>query len=182
MSGIERESVTVRVPASTANMGPGYDCLGMSLDIWNELIVCRATSFSMEIEGEGADFLPKDERNLVVTGIKKAFEAAGKPVPALKYVLKNSIPFARGLGSSSAAIVSGILAGLSLTGHELAVERQEELLQLAAGIEGHPDNVAPCMYGGMQLGWYSKDGRWSSEAVHVPRGMQRLRPFDLMTA
>ena len=83
----------------------------MALDIWNEMTVWRAEEFSMTIEGEGADVLPRDDRNLVVTGMRKAFEAAGKPLPTLAYHLKNGIPFARGLGSSSAAIVAGLIAG-----------------------------------------------------------------------
>lgn len=73
-------------------------------------------------------------------------------MPTLSYHLKNTIPCSRGLGSSSAAIVSGLIAGLALSGHELAVEGTEELLQLASNIEGHPDNVAPAIYGGLQLG------------------------------
>ena len=90
-------------------------------------------------------------KNLVCDGLAFAFKAAGKDVPNLKYHLKNRIPFCRGLGSSSAAIVSGLVAGLVLSGHELPVEGIESLLQLACEIEGHPDNVAPAIYGGLQL-------------------------------
>jgi len=109
--GIERNMVKVRCPATTANLGPGFDCVGMAVDIWNELTVTRSDHFEIEIEGEGADSLPKDSTNLVVTGIEAAFKAAGKPVPLLTYKLVNRIPFARGLGSSSAAIVAGLIAG-----------------------------------------------------------------------
>ena len=169
--GIARHSVTVRVPGTTANMGPGYDTIGMAVDIWNELTVERADAFSMTTEGEGADVLPNDESNLVVIGLKAAFESAGKPVPPLKYTCINRIPFARGLGSSSAAIVSGIVAGLVLAGHSMQVWGSEELLQIAAGIEGHPDNVAPAIYGGIQLGVHTGE-RWLSGRVRCPDHLQ----------
>eukprot|EP00732_Lithocolla_globosa_P004748 Lithocolla_globosa_v1_NODE_4524_length_1417_cov_15.572687.p1 type:complete len:337 gc:universal NODE_4524_length_1417_cov_15.572687:1051-41(-) len=169
----QAKSVTVQVPATTANMGPGFDSIGMALDIWNELTVEVAESFSLEITGEGEDELPRDATNLVCVGLQKAFEKAQKPVPALKYTLINRIPFARGLGSSSAAIVSGVIAGLVLAGHELQVWGKEELLQIAADIEHHPDNVAPCMYGGMQLGIFADDHRrWHSNRVNVPPNLQ----------
>jgi hypothetical protein len=130
-SSMERKSVTVRVPATSANMGPGYDSLGMAVEIWNELTVERASEYSMTIEGEGADELPtQEEGNLVCIGLKAVFEHAGKEVPPLKYTCKNVIPFARGLGSSSAAIISGILAGAILCGHTMDVRGSEELLQV----------------------------------------------------
>jgi len=167
--GIERRMVKVSVPATSANMGSGYDCVGMAVDLWNEVTVERSDKFELTCEGEGADKVPLDETNLVVVGLKKAFKAAGKPVPPLKYHLKNGIPYARGLGSSSAAIVAGLLAGLCLTGHRLEVQGKEELLQLACEIEGHPDNVAPCMYGGIQLSVYSeRDKRYKTERLPVP--------------
>ena len=169
--GIKRTSVTVRVPATSANMGPGFDCLGMALDMWSELTVERANEFSITLSGEGADQVPKDETNLFCMAVRKAFEVAGEPVPPLRYSCTNRIPFARGLGSSSAAIVAGLIAGLVLTGHKLTCWGEESLLQLAAAIEGHPDNVAPAIYGGIQLGVY--DGsRWRSERVTLPAGMQ----------
>ena len=168
---IKRTSVTVRVPATSANMGPGFDCLGMALDMWSELTVERANEFSMTLKGEGADQVPKDDTNLFCMGVKKAFEVAGEAVPPLKYTCTNRIPFARGLGSSSAAIVAGLIAGLVLTGHKLTCWGEESLLQLAAAIEGHPDNVAPAIYGGIQLGIYN-GARWQSERVTVPAGMQ----------
>mmetsp|Transcript_28474 Transcript_28474/g.34789 ORF Transcript_28474/g.34789 Transcript_28474/m.34789 type:complete len:268 (+) Transcript_28474:254-1057(+) len=169
---MERRKVTVQVPATTANMGSGYDCLGMALDMWNELTVERSSKFEIIAEGEGADDLPLDETNLVVVGLKSAFGAAGKPVPPLKYHMINKIPHGRGLGSSSAAIVAGILAGLALTGHRLEVQGKEGVLQLATEIEGHPDNVAPAMYGGIQLGLYSEEEkRWATERLSLPHGL-----------
>ncbi|KAJ1454861.1 ribosomal protein S5 domain 2-type protein [Pelagophyceae sp. CCMP2097] len=168
---IKRTAVTVRVPATSANMGPGFDCIGMALDMWSELTVERANEFSIVSEGDGADCVPQDETNLCCCGVRKAFEVAGEPVPPLKYICKNRIPYARGLGSSSAAIVAGLIAGLVLTGHRLDCWGAESLLQLAAAIEGHPDNVSPAIYGGIQLGIHNGE-RWQSERVTIPSGLQ----------
>jgi len=170
---IERKSVTVSVPATSANMGSGYDCIGMAVDIWNDLTLTRADKFSITCEGDGAEHMPRDDSNLVVQGVKRAFQAAGiEEVPPLHYHLVQRIPFARGLGSSSAAIVSGVLAGLALVGHKLDCRGKEELLQIATDIEGHPDNVAPAIYGGIQLGIFSKvENRWMTQRVRVPHGL-----------
>ncbi|CAE7784255.1 thrB [Symbiodinium sp. CCMP2592] len=97
-----RKRVTVRVPATTANMGPGFDCAGMALDVWNELTVERAPHFAMEIEGEGAHLLPRDKSNLVVKGVEAAYKFIDQEVPTLRYYTLNRIPFAKGMGSSSA--------------------------------------------------------------------------------
>ena len=175
-----RNSVTVRVPATSANLGSGFDTIGIALDMWSEISVERAEKFSMTCEGEGADELPLDETNLVCFGVKRAFEYVGEEVPPLKYHCINRIPYGRGLGSSSAAIVGGLIAGLALCGKELQVygehslsaggERAEpeELLQLACEIEGHPDNVTPAIYGGIQLGIKTGDDRWRSSRVNCP--------------
>ncbi|KNC86510.1 homoserine kinase [Sphaeroforma arctica JP610] len=146
----------------------------MAVDLWNELIVEAAEEFSMDIKGEGAEELPRDSTNLVVTGVEKAFELSGSGTPPpFKYTLINKIPFARGLGSSSAAIVAGLIAGLVLAGHELEVEGHEKLLNIAADIEGHPDNSAPCVYGGFQLGIFDNvEARWSTFRINIPSGLQ----------
>lgn len=161
--------VTVRVPATTANIGPGFDCIGFALDIWNELTVERGP-FRLEIEGEGESTLPRDARNLVVTGVLAAFKAAEVEAPELTYCCKNAIPCSSGLGSSSAAIVSGLLAGVALSGKEIA---GGELLDLAASIEGHPDNVAPAILGGFQIG-VRHDGRWFTDAVRLPSDLKAV--------
>lgn len=169
MTGTRRK-VTVRVPATTANMGPGFDCCGMALDIWNEVTVERSCTFSFEIQGEGANVLPRNNTNLVCRGLEAAFKFIGIEVPVLRYWTRNRIPFAKGLGSSSAAIVSGILAGMALAGFDLQVKGQEELLQIATEIEGHPDNVAPAIYGGFQLGVHT-GSRWWTDRCSVPHGI-----------
>ena len=182
----ERDSVTVRVPATSANMGPGFDSIGVALDMWSEITVSRASKFKFTCEGEGADALPLDETNLVVQGVKKAFEYVGQELVPLRYHCKNNIPYGRGLGSSSAAIVGGLLAGLALCGKELRVYGQdslysggtmaepEELLQLACELEGHPDNAAPALYGGIQLGIKTTDGQWRSSRVNCPADLQMV--------
>jgi homoserine kinase len=111
------------------------DTIGMAVDLWSEVTVERADRFSITAEGEGAEEMPKDETNLLVTGVKKAFEAANKEMPLLHYHVVSRVPYARGLGSSSAAIVAGIIAGLVLAGHRLPCWGSEALLQIAAGIE-----------------------------------------------
>lgn len=142
--------------------------------------------------------------NLVYKGLEAAYQAAKIDMPKLKCHCVNRIPFARGLGSSSAAIVGGIIAGLALSGHELNVwgtmkqgqwdwSKGEELLQIAANIEGHPDNVAPALYGGIQLGIHTRSpsnptgGRWLSSRVPIPEGLQLIvfvpqKPFETKTA
>jgi len=168
--------VTVRVPATSANVGPGYDCIGIAVDLWSEVTVSRVkegdtTGFEITAEGEGAEAMPKDETNYLVVGCKAAFETANKTLPPLKYHVVSRIPYARGLGSSSAAIVAGIVAGLVLAGHRLPCWGSESLLQIAAGIEGHPDNVAPVIYGGIQLGIHN-GSRWLTERISNPPGLQ----------
>jgi homoserine kinase len=116
---IERNKVVVRVPATSANLGPGFDAIGMALDMWSVFTIERSDKFEIVCEGEGSHDMPLDDTNLVCFGLAAAFKAAGKPVPTLKYHLVNGIPYARGLGSSSAAIVGGIVAGLVLAGHQV---------------------------------------------------------------
>eukprot|EP00930_Biecheleria_cincta_P052042 TRINITY_DN3726_c0_g1_i4.p1 TRINITY_DN3726_c0_g1~~TRINITY_DN3726_c0_g1_i4.p1 ORF type:complete len:413 (-),score=86.74 TRINITY_DN3726_c0_g1_i4:169-1407(-) len=158
-----RNKVIVRVPGTTANMGPGFDALGMAVDIWNEISVERASTFAITTEGEGSSRIPTEvgpngeTSHMVMRALKIAFEYAGEsPMPPVHVHCRNLVPVCSGFGSSSAAIVGGLIAGLVLAGEELRVRGHggvdpEELLQLANKIEGHPDNVAPAIYGGIQL-------------------------------
>lgn len=168
---LQRNKVIVKVPATSANLGPGFDAIGMALDMWSEYTIERSDKFEIICEGEGAWDMPLDESNLVCFGLRAAFQHAGLPVPTLKYHLVNNIPYARGLGSSSAAIVGGLVAGLVLAGHQVKAWGSEELLNMAAEIEGHPDNVAPAIYGGIQLGIHT-GVRWMTERVNLPPGLQ----------
>ena len=168
---IERRKVVVKVPATTANLGPGYDTIGMAVNMWSEYTIEKADKFEVICIGEGSHDMPLDDTNLVCFGVKAAFKVAKKTVPKLKYTLVNRIPYARGLGSSSAAIVGGLIAGLVLAGHRVPTWGSEELLNLACEIEGHPDNVAPAMYGGIQIGIHI-GARWLTERVNLPPGLQ----------
>lgn len=143
--------MTVKVPATSGNIGPGFDVLGLALDYYNELRVkvigVDASKPLIHIYGEGENSLPRDSKNLVFQVIKKVFVKAKKALPQLEIYCGNQIPLTRGMGSSSAAILSGLLAGNSLAGD---VFSKEEILTMATEIEGHPDNVAPALYGGVR--------------------------------
>ncbi len=140
-------SVTVRVPASTSNLGPGFDCLGLALGLYNELTVTRhagAGEPTVEIEGEGESSLPRGRDNLIVKAALSA--VADRFTDRLEFKAVNRIPLARGLGSSAAAVVSGLLAGNALAGSPLS---NEQVLEYASVMEGHPDNAAPALLGGL---------------------------------
>ena len=164
-----RDRVTVRVPSTTANMGPGFDCLGMALDIWNHVSV-EVGSTGIEVSGEGSDTLPTDESNLVYRGFRAALQEAGQPAPDAKLICRNEIPLGRGLGSSSAALVGGLIAGNELCRRPLD---RSTILGLAAKIEGHPDNVAPALLGGCQIGVWNDQGLVTS-TVPAPEGLRAV--------
>ncbi|KAG8460764.1 hypothetical protein KFE25_010819 [Diacronema lutheri] len=170
-AAVARERVRVRVPATSANMGPGFDCLGIALTEHNLLAVERARAFSIEIVGEGADSLPRDESNFYYRAFKLGFAAsapAGAPIPPVKLTCTNAIPPARGLGSSSACLVAGVTAGFALNGHDArSGEIRDRVFQICAEQEGHPDNVAPAIYGGLQLS-FLRDERGHFLTQRIP--------------
>ena len=138
----------VYVPATTANIGAGFDALGMALDFCLKAEVTPSTGvgeFDITIEGHGENTLPKNKEHLLYKAYCTVFEALGLPVPSLKIHIYNTIPLARGMGSSSSVIVMGIMIGHHLSGERLS---QDDLLQLAFQMEGHPDNIAPALLGG----------------------------------
>ncbi len=139
-------SLVVRVPATTANLGPGFDVLGMALGLWNEIHVEPASSLQITVYGEGEKTLPRDERNLVYQAMRALAAEVGKPLPPVSLTMHNRIPLQSGLGSSAAAVVGGLLAASALLGISPG---QEVLLRLAVKLEGHPDNVAPALLGGL---------------------------------
>jgi len=141
--------VKVRVPATSANLGPGFDVLGMALNLYN-YIEMEETDGGLEIsiEGEGKGILPADSSSIVYEIARKVFELAGYSPRGIKIKLTNSIPIARGLGSSAAALVGGAAAANALSGGRLSLE---ELINLASEMEGHPDNVVPAAVGGFTL-------------------------------
>jgi homoserine kinase len=151
-------AVRVTVPASTANLGSGFDTLGMALSLYDtvsaRIVDGAAGSASVLVEGHGAAALPTDERHLVVRIIHKALAELGFPAPALRLHCQNSIPHSRGLGSSAAAIVAGVAAAFGLAGIDLRhKENADRALQLAATQEGHADNAAASLFGGFVVAW-----------------------------
>ena len=165
-------------------MGPGFDCMGIALDIWNTVtvevgdprvehgsdVIPAKAETGFEIIGQGEGELPRDESNLVFQSIARIFEECDLPMPPLSVRCHNDIPTTRGLGSSSAALVSGLTIGNELCGSQL---ERDDLLQIAASIEGHPDNVAPAIYGGMQVA-VSHGGRVVSAPVPVPESLSAV--------
>lgn len=140
----------VRVPASTANLGPGFDALGLALALYDELEVTLAPAgLRIEVHGEGAGQVPTDERNLVARALLAACARLGCRPDGLIVRCRNSIPHSRGLGSSAAAAVAGVLAGYALAG----TAPDESALDLAAGFDGHADNVAASLLGGLVIAW-----------------------------
>ncbi|MFI0982378.1 homoserine kinase [Streptomyces sp. NPDC021093] len=147
-------AVRVRTPATSANLGPGFDAFGLSLGLYDDVVVRVADSgLHIDIAGEGADTLPRDESHLLVRSLRTAFDVLGGQPRGLEIVCANRIPHGRGLGSSSAAICAGIMAARAVTIGGDAKLDDEALLELATEIEGHPDNVAACLLGGFTLAW-----------------------------
>ncbi|MEW2428132.1 homoserine kinase [Micromonospora sp. NPDC047644] len=160
------EPVRVRVPATSANLGPGFDALGLALGLYDDVAAEVASAgVRVTVTGQGAGELPDDDRHLVVRAMRAAFDVLGAHPAGLSVECVNRIPQARGLGSSSAAIVAGVLLARALV-----VDGEQRLddagaLRLAAEIEGHPDNVAPCLLGGFTVAWSEPGG---ARAVSLP--------------
>lgn len=151
--------VRVRVPASSANLGPGFDSFGLALGLYDDVVVRVAGSgLRVDVAGAGADTVERDERNLVVRALRAVFDRLGGHPRGLDVVCANRIPHGRGLGSSAAAIVAGVLAGRALSvGGDDALD-EGAMLAFAAQLEGHADNVAACLYGGVTLTWATVEG------------------------
>ena len=154
-------NITIKVPATSANLGPGFDALGLALDLWNETIFTTDVGTDerisptdgktdkrifVSVQGEGAGLLAPNEKNLIVRTARVLAERRGKTLPPFQAECINQIPLSSGLGSSAATIVTGLLAGNALLENPLS---QEEILDLAAELEGHPDNAAPALLGGL---------------------------------
>lgn len=164
--------VTVRVPASSANLGPGFDSIGLALGLWDQctVTVLDTPGTQIEVEGEGADQVPRDERHLVVRVMRQAWAELGVPEPTgVALNAHNAVPHGRGMGSSATAIVTGILAAQALA--DLAAGRDIVDLaftnSLAARLEGHPDNSSASVFGGATLSW-SDDAAVATSTVRLP--------------
>ncbi|MGW1740628.1 homoserine kinase [Nocardia sp. NPDC001965] len=173
-------TVSVRVPASTANLGPGFDSLGMALGIYDEIEVRSTESgLNIEVEGEGADEVPWGPQHLVVRAIERGLEAAGIWADGLDVVCRNAIPHSRGLGSSASAAVGGLAAGCALAAQfdpALAVD-SDRLVQLAAEFEGHPDNAAASVLGGIVVSW-TETGPGPDTDIAAPQRLYRAVRLD----
>ena len=181
---MEEIKIRVRVPATTANLGPGFDCLGMALDMWNEVRIEAGDAQSVSIQGQGAGELPADTSNLVYRAIEHLFNEERFDTPVLRVSCRNEIPLKRGLGSSAAAIVGGLVAANVLlpryVGTGVPSIPKEKILDLAVQLEGHPDNVAAALLGGLQLVAREEDVLVSAP-VPVPEGIHTVLFIPEMT-
>lgn len=174
--------VVVRTPASTANLGSGYDAFGLALASYDTVTAEFAPEWSIEIVGEGSGTIPTDSRSLVLRAMRAVFESVGDTRNARVHC-HNRVPYGKGMGSSSAAIVGGLVAANALTGDTLD---DDVLLRMATVIEGHPDNVAAALLGGFTICWSDADGSRAARiepsgglaAVCVPSGA----PFSTKSA
>ena len=160
--------VTVEVPATSANLGPGYDCLGIALEV-SDTLVGQVVSDGLEVvvDGEGED-LVRDESHLVIRAMRAAFEVLGEQPAGLSVWCTNRIPHSRGMGSSSAAIVGGIVLARALVEDGVARLDDAQALALANRLEGHPDNVAPALLGGFVISGQAGDVVWAQNAPVDP--------------
>ncbi|MDR0504852.1 MAG: homoserine kinase [Bifidobacteriaceae bacterium] len=147
------DHVRVRVPATTANLGPGFDSLGLALDIWDE-IEARAVMgpSKVVVEGEGATTVPLDDTHLVVRAARYALEAVGAPEIGFDLLCHNRIRHSQGLGSSASAVVAGALIVRGMIADPTALNARE-VFEIATAFEGHPDNAAPAVFGRGTIGW-----------------------------
>ena len=185
MTNLVGRKVSVKVPATSANLGPGFDTLGMALSFYDELEVeaVAGSGAVVEVHGEGVGEVPTDASNLVVRSIAYVFEQVGVALPGLKLKANNVIPHGRGMGSSGAAVVSGIVAAKGLL-EGIVDFTPERLLQLATDLEGHPDNVAPALFGGLTIAWEDAKGPHHKKLI-VHRGVSPLElvpNFKMSTA
>lgn len=160
----------VRVPASSANLGPGFDSIGIALGVWDE---CTATvtdepGLVIEVKGEGADGVPKDESHLVHRSLQTAWAELGvPPPPGLRLECVNAVPHGRGMGSSATAIVTGIVVAHALSGDGHV--DLDQVNDLANRLEGHPDNASASVFGGMTVSWSEDPGEWGATRTARPR-------------
>jgi homoserine kinase len=171
--------VQVKVPATSANLGPGFDTLGLALSFYDELQVevVAGSEVTVEVHGEGAGEVPTDGSNLLATTIKYVFDRYQQQMPGLKLIAHNVIPHGRGMGSSGAAVVSGIMAAKGLLEGIVEIPTSE-LLDIATELEGHPDNVAPALFGGLTIAWEDESGPHHKK-LFVHRGVS---PLELVPA
>lgn len=158
MVRVINDSVRVKVPATSANIGPGFDSFGIALQIYDDLTARAITgATSVEVRGEGADTVPTDDSHLVVRAIRMGLEYAGASQVGIELVCQNRIPHGRGLGSSAAAVVAGLLIARGFIDQPEILD-DHAVLALATEFEGHPDNAAPAIHGGITISYTDDDG------------------------
>lgn len=155
--------ITIRIPATSANLGPGFDSLGLALDLWNETIFTLAIEYSVQVHGEGRERISAGENNLIIRSAQRLAELVGKRLPPFHVDCVNRIPLSSGLGSSAAAKLTGLLGANALLGKPLS---KTEILDLATELEGHPDNVAPALLGGLVASMV-QDGKVLAHRIHL---------------
>lgn len=167
------KKVSVKIPATSANLGPGFDTLGMALSFYDHYSAIEKDSgLVITISGEGANEVPKDESNLVFRSIKYVFEKVGEELPGLEINCENKIPHGRGMGSSGAAVAGGVMLAAGLLEPKIKLS-EEQLLRFATDLEGHPDNVAPALFGGLTIAWMDSTGPHHKK-LSVHRGVSPI--------
>ena len=157
----------LRIPASSANLGSGFDSIGACLDIWNEIKFCEG-DFSISNEGYGAESFSTDKKNLIYKSYLQANQILGKSEKEISINCFNNIPISGGLGSSSAAIISGIMIAYAINNIDI---NKDDIFQISASMEGHPDNVGPAIFGGITIG-YNDDNDWYISPVKYSKNLK----------
>ena len=160
--------IKIKIPGTTSNFGSGYDILGMSLGIWNEIKLKKNDITEIKITGEGKGVLPENKNNLVYKAISQILEIVGEKNLQFTIECKNQIPLSRGIGSSAAAIVGGLLGANYFLGNSMTTY---DLFKIAVDIEGHPDNVAPALFGGMQI-ITKHNSELITQTVNIPKDLR----------
>lgn len=179
MSALRRDAVRVIVPATSANLGPAFDSAGLALSVFDDLVamVTEDSGVLVEIAGEGEATLPRGEEHLVVQSMRAAFDRMGVEVPGFVLRCINSIPHGRGLGSSAAAIIGGIVLARAMVVDGRDRLTDDDVLQLALERESHPDNLAAALFGGFTVAWVDDDGRADAVRMETHR---EVRPMALV--
>ncbi|WP_088890980.1 homoserine kinase [Leptolyngbya ohadii] len=185
-STVTLSKVTVTVPATTANLGPGFDCIGAALTLYNRFqftaLTDAASPLTIKATGAEADRVGTDDRNLAYQAFLKVYQTLDKTPPALHLAIDLQVPLARGLGSSATAIIGGLVGANALAGSPLSCE---EVMQMAIEMEGHPDNVVPALIGGCQLAATQQNGGWTICDIDWHEGIipiVAIPDFELSTA
>jgi homoserine kinase len=163
-------NITIRVPATSANLGPGFDSLGLALDLWNDTIITLAIEYTVQVNGEGRERLAGGENNMIIQSAQVLAKRVGKNLPPFHVDCTNHIPLSSGLGSSAAAKLTGLLGANILLGKPL---KHNEILDLATEMEGHPDNVAPALIGGLVVSTV-EDGKVFAHKINVETNQTSL--------